>query len=136
MRERMKSGVGYAWKFVTSAFAPIPTKHSDQPDMSRRLVLAGAAAVACTAAFSLAPSPVSAQPRPDEYFFFGGGHSRDRSRWHHDRRRSYMDSHSRRRSRDAHSRDRSRGHGRNRSRREYRDWNENCFLSPFGWFCF
>jgi len=121
------------------------------PDLSRRLVLTGAGAVACAAVFAALPSPAAAQIE----FRFGDDddhsrwrsendhsrrrseddHSRRRSEDNHSRRRSF-DNHGRRRSRDMHSRRRSSGHGRRRSRAQFRDWNEDCVLTPFGWICF
>jgi hypothetical protein len=103
------------------------------PDLSRRAMLTGVAAVVvCGVAATTVPTPAGAQVE----FHFGDDddHSRRRSMDSHSRRRS-MDEHSRRRSRAAHSRRRSMDHGRRRSRREFRDWNENCFPTPFGWMC-
>ena len=136
MRERVSNGVGRAWQWLASAFDSAPPARTEGPDLSRRLLLTGVAAVACTAVVAGLPSPAAAGGGPGVEFYFGGGHSRSRSQFNHDRRRSYFDAHSRRRSRDSHSRDRSRGHGRRRSRSEYRDWNDDCALTPFGWFCF
>jgi len=104
----------------------------DAPDLSRRFLLTGAAAVACAAVVAL-PGPASAQ---GVQFYFGGGHGRRESTFSHNRERSRWDSHSRRRSREMHSRRRSEDHGRRRSRQQFRDWNEDCILTPVGWFCF
>jgi hypothetical protein len=91
------------------------------------------AAVAVGTVAAVMPLPARAEELLEPAGF--NDHSRRRSRDRHSRRRSYDDSHSRRRSRNAHSRRRSRGHGRVRSRREFRDWNEECYPTPFGWFC-
>jgi hypothetical protein len=99
------------------------------PDLSRRALLTGAvAAVACGLVVTALPGPAAAQIE----FHFGDDDFDSRD--FHRRRRS-RDAHGRRRSRDRHSRRRSRDHGRRRSRQQFRDWNDDCFPTPFGWIC-
>lgn len=133
MRKRISEGAGRVWRSLTTTLSIAAPDSTVEPDLSRRLILTGVAAVACTAVVSALPSPAAAQGIE---FYFGGGHSRLRSYDYHSRRRSYEDEHSRRRSRRDHSRRRSSSHGRERSRREYRGWNEDCVMTPFGWVCF
>jgi hypothetical protein len=121
-----------AWinRFGSSLRSVFDQNHKDSggdPDLSRRTMLTGVAAViACGIVATALPTPAAAQIE----FRFGDDDDDD----DHSRRRS-RDDHSRRRSRDNHSRRRSRDHGRRRSRRENRDWNEDCFPTPFGWMC-
>ena len=103
----------------------------DGPDLSRRAMLTGvAAAAAAVLVVTALPAPAAAQIE----FHFGDDDDDYDSRDFHRRSRSRR-AHSRRRSRDDHSRRRSSGHGRRRSRAEYRDWRDDCFLMPFGWIC-
>jgi hypothetical protein len=106
------------------------------------MVLTGAvAAVACGGLLvaGLSTPATAAEAAVDEGDIILADHGRRRSRrYQHDHYDDHHDhdGHSRRRSRRQHSRHRSEDHGRRRSRREYRDWNENCFVSPLGWICF
>ena len=145
MTKRIAEGIRRIRNWLSSEIDRNPPKTEDQPDANRRMLLAGAAAaIACGVIAVGQPTPAQAQL---EFHNFrrslgGGGdddgHSRRRSGGGgdgHSRNRSRGD-HNRRRSRDAHSRRRSRGHGRRRSRNEFRDWNEDCVFTPFGWICF
>lgn len=110
------------------------------PDLSRRMVLTGAvAAIACGGLLvaGISTPAAAAEVAVDEGVLAQHGRRRSRNNHndHHDDHHDH-DGHSRRRSRNQHSRHRSEDHGRRRSRREYRDWNENCFVSPLGWICF
>lgn len=126
---------------VGSAFGSVREKEeeNDQPDLSRRKVFTGVAALAAGALLvTTLPGPAAAQIE-----FHIGPDDDDDDDWDrdddddddHGRRRSRND-HGRRRSRDRHSRRRSRDHGRRRSRREFENWNDDCVPTPFGWFCF
>jgi hypothetical protein len=113
------------------------------PDMSRRMVLTGAvAAIACGGLLvaGISTPAAAAEVAVDEGDIILADHGRRRSRHrmhdHYSDNHNDYEDHGRRRSRHQHSRYRSEDHGRRRSRREYRDWNENCFVSPLGWVCF
>jgi hypothetical protein len=100
------------------------------------MVLTGAvAAIACGGLLvaGISTPAAAAEVAVEEGEIILAQHGRRRSRNNHN---DHHDGHGRRRSRNQHSRRRSGDHGRRRSRREFRDWNENCFVSPLGWICF
>lgn len=131
MNMRISDGFGRIRSRLSRARDQAPLESEDRPDATRRMLLAGGAALIVSGVLVGLPTPAEAQS--------GNRHGRRRSRGRHNRRRS-RGGHGRRRS-SGHNRRRSSRHGRRRSyghgRRRSRSRGDDCFFfEPFGWICF